>query len=177
MVRSGCFAMNRLVKNLSLLAPREAGPDPEATGAGLLAPTDAAAACPPNQPLLPQPTAKTPVPGTKTASRALNAVVRASSQVAIATHFAPTPHPKVQRSHGHGLQHGVTLTETEKIRLQVMQVQLKLIALALYDGPVDGAMSPETVAAVRHFQTLKGMRDSGVLTAGTLNALGVHPLA
>ena len=32
------------------------------------------------------------------------------------------------------------------------------------------------VDAVRHFQTLKGMRDSGMLTTGTLTALGVHTI-
>jgi murein L,D-transpeptidase YcbB/YkuD len=36
---------------------------------------------------------------------------------------------------------------------------------------------PATVAAVRYFQTLKGMRATGVLAAGTLSALGVPPIA
>jgi hypothetical protein len=29
---------------------------------------------------------------------------------------------------------------------------------------------------VRHFQTLKGMRDSGLLTTGTLAALGIRAI-
>lgn len=169
--------MNKPVKSLSLLASGAAGDDTKPNGAGLLGPAEATTPTTPLTPLPPQTAAKGAVASTKTASRALNAITRASTQVAIATHFEPTPQPKVQRSHAHAAQHGVTLTETEKIRLQIMQVQLKLTALALYDGSVDGTMNPETAAAVRHFQTLKGMRDSGVLTAGTLNALGVHPLA
>jgi hypothetical protein len=70
----------------------------------------------------------------------------------------------------------VVLTETEKLRLQVMQVQLKLTSLSLYDGPIDGMMNPELIDGLRHFQTLKNMRESGMLTAGTLAALGVHPI-
>jgi len=65
------------------------------------------------------------------------------------------------------------LTETEKLRLQIMQVQLKLTGLGLYDGTIDGMMNPELTEGVRHFQTLKGMRDSGMLTTGTLTALGI----
>jgi murein L,D-transpeptidase YcbB/YkuD len=175
MVRNGRFAMNKPVKSLSLFASGAAGDDPQPNGDGSLGHADAAAST--TMPLPPQPAAKSQAASTKAASRALNAVVRASTQVALATHVEPTPHPKVERSHGHALQHGVMLTETERIRLQVMQVQLKLTGLALYEGPIDGTLNPATVAGVRHFQTLKGMRDSGVLTAGTLNALGVHPLA
>ena len=70
----------------------------------------------------------------------------------------------------------MVLTETEKLRLQIMQVQLKLTGLGLYDGAIDGLMNPDLVDGVRHFQTLKGMRDSGVLTAGTLTALGVRTI-
>lgn len=106
-------------------------------------------------------------------TRALNAVVRATTQVALPTLVEPTPPPKVTRPHHRST---VVLTETEKLRLQIMQVQLKLTGLELYEGPIDGVMNRELVDAVRHFQTLKGMRDSGQLTAGTLTALGVHPL-
>ena len=110
--------------------------------------------------------------GRKSASsRALNAVVRATTQVALATHVEPTPPPKVARaSH----RSSVVLTQTEKLRLQVMQVQLKLTGLGLYDGAIDGVMTPDLVDSVRHFQTLKGMRDSGMLTTGTLTALGIR---
>ena len=110
--------------------------------------------------------------GRKSASsRALNAVVRATTQVALSSHVEPSPQPKVVRaSH----RSAVVLTETEKLRLQIMQVQLRLTGLRLYDGTIDGMMNPDLVDAVRYFQTLKGMRDSGVLTTGTLTALGVR---
>lgn len=68
------------------------------------------------------------------------------------------------------------LTKTERVRLQVMQIQLRLASLALYDGPIDGVMSPETATGVRHFQTLKGLHDTGTLAPGTLSALGVQPI-
>jgi len=175
MVRRARFAMNKLVKSLSLFTHGAADTERKPNGTGPLDPVDVVASTA-SMPLV-QPPAKGSLTRTKPASRALNAVVRASTQVALATHFEPTPHSKVQRSDGHPHRHGVMLTETEKVRLQIMQVQLKLSGLALYDGPVDGTMNPATVAGVRHFQTLKSMRDSGVLTASTLNALGVHPVA
>ena len=112
--------------------------------------------------------------GRKSASsRALNAVVRATTQVALSSHVEPTPLPKVARA---SQRSGVVLTETEKLRLQIMQVQLRLTGLKLYEGTIDGMMNPDLVEAVRYFQTLKGMRDSGVLTTGTLTALGVHSI-
>jgi hypothetical protein len=68
------------------------------------------------------------------------------------------------------------LTQTERVRLQVMQAQIQLASLRLYDGPIDGVLSAATVTAVRYFQTLKGLRPSGTLAAGTLAALGVPAL-
>jgi hypothetical protein len=106
-------------------------------------------------------------------SRALNAVVRATTQVALSTHVEPTRPPKVARA---SQRSSVVLTETEKLRLQIMQVQLRLTGLGLYDGAIDGMMNPNLVAAVRHFQILKAMRDSGLLTTGTLTALGVRTI-
>ncbi len=72
---------------------------------------------------------------------------------------------------------GPLLTETERLRLQVMQAQIQLSTLRLYEGPIDGHLNPETATAVRHFQTLKGARATGTLTAGTLAALGIYPIA
>ena len=113
--------------------------------------------------------------GRKSASsRALNAVVRATTQVALSSHVEPTALPKVARAASR--RSGVVLTETEKLRLQIMQVQLRLTGLRLYDGTIDGMMNPDLVDAVRYFQTLKGMRDSGVLTTGTLTALGIRSI-
>jgi peptidoglycan hydrolase-like protein with peptidoglycan-binding domain len=94
--------------------------------------------------------------------------------VVLPSHVEPTPPPKVARaSH----RSSVVLTETEKLRLQIMQVQIKLTGLGLYDGPIDGMMNQDLADGVRHFQTLKGMRDSGLLTTGTLAALGIRVLA
>lgn len=106
-------------------------------------------------------------------SRALNSVVRATTQVALSSHVEPTPLPKVARA---SPRSSVVLTETEKLRLQIMQVQLRLTRLGLYEGTIDGTMNPDLIDAVRYFQTLKGMRDSGILTSGTLTALGVRSI-
>ncbi|HEX6721105.1 MAG TPA: peptidoglycan-binding protein [Burkholderiaceae bacterium] len=106
-------------------------------------------------------------------SRALNAVVRATTQVALPAQIEPTPAPKVTRPMHRST---VVLTETERLRLQIMQVQLKLTGLALYEGPIDGLMNRELVDGVRHFQTLKNMRNSGLLTAATLTALGIRAI-
>lgn len=104
-------------------------------------------------------------------SRALN-FPRASSSVAMTSHAVPVT---LTAACGPREAHpaGPVLTGTERVRLQVMQVQIRLTGLSLYDGPIDGMLNPNTVTGVRHFQTLKGMRDSGTLTAGTLSALGV----
>ncbi|HEY6510390.1 MAG TPA: peptidoglycan-binding domain-containing protein [Burkholderiaceae bacterium] len=143
-------------------------------GAQDVAPSDAAKAIPLGTlvPLTPQPAVHKP--GRKPASsRALNAVVRANTQVALPSYIEPTPPPKVTRA---GHRSGVVLTETEKLRLQIMQVQIKLTGLGLYDGAIDGMMSPNLANGVRHFQTLKGMRDSGLLTTGVFTALGIRSI-
>ena len=135
--------------------------------------TEGAEAVPPGA--LAPPAAQTVLPkaGRKSASRALNAVVRATTQVELSTHVEPTSSPKVARA---SQRSSVVLTETEKLRLRIMQVQLKLSGLGLFEGTVNGMMSPDLVDGVRHFQTLKGMRDSGLLTTGTLIALGIRPI-
>lgn len=50
---------------------------------------------------------------------------------------------------------------------------LGLTSLNFYEGPIDGQLSHDTMIGVRLFQTLKGTRETGALTLGTLNALGV----
>ena len=127
----------------------------------------------PSRSVVPLAAPRAPVKGGRASSRALNAVVRASTQVALPSHVEPAAPPKAARG---GHRSSVVLTETEKVRLQIMQVQLRLRDLELYDGTIDGMMNPALVEAVRHFQTLKGMRDSGMLTTGTLNALGIRPI-
>jgi hypothetical protein len=172
--------MSSFLKNLSSLVngnagrPSKRGATESDAGPSTLTtplfPLDGSDSDVPGTALAPQPASHKA--GRKSASsRALNAVVRATTQVALSTHVEPTAPPKVTRaSH----RPSVVLTETEKLRLQIMQVQLKLTGLGLYDGTIDGVMTQDLVEGVRHFQTLKGMRDSGMLTAGTLTALGVR---
>ena len=184
--------MSRFLKSLSSLvngdadrSSKRAAPEPDAGPSTLttpLFPLNGSDADPPAAPQPPPPGSLVPLAahpashkvGRKPAStRALNAVVRATTQAALSTHVEPTAPPKVARaSH----RSSVVLTETEKLRLQIMQVQLKLTALGLYDGTIDGVMNPGLVDGVRHFQTLKGMRDSGMLTTGTLTALGIRAI-
>ena len=103
-------------------------------------------------------------------SRAVS-LLRSTSVTAVTSRAVPTL-PSVATRHAvHAT--GPLLTETERIRLQVMQAQLQLSILRLYDGPIDGIMSPASAKAVRYFQTLKGIRPTGTLAAGTLAALGV----
>lgn len=172
--------MSRFLKSLSSLvngstaasAPSNGGADPARADAGPSTLTT---------PLLPlngsatvdSDASQRPLARGSASSRALKAVVRATTQVALLSHIEPTPPPKVTRPLHRST---VVLTETEKLRLQIMQAQIKLTGLALYEGPIDGVMHSELVDGVRHFQTLKGMRNSGLLTTGTLAALGVHPI-
>ena len=87
----------------------------------------------------------------------------------------PSMQTSVARQHDLHLAR-ILLTETERVRLQIMQVQIRLTRLSLYEGPIDGTLNPETVTGVRHFQTLKGMRATGTLATGTLSAMGVPPV-
>jgi His-Xaa-Ser repeat protein HxsA len=65
------------------------------------------------------------------------------------------------------------LSYTEKRKLQVMRVQIKLKTLGIYDGAIDGAMNESTNIALRHFQVLKNLPETGLMSTATLNALGV----
>jgi hypothetical protein len=98
-------------------------------------------------------------------------LLRSASAAAVSTRTMPMLPSVATRQTAH--PSGPALTETERVRLQVMQAQLQLTALRLYDGPIDGHMGPATATAVRHFQTLKCLRATGTLAAGTLAALGV----
>jgi murein L,D-transpeptidase YcbB/YkuD len=142
---------------------------------GPSAPTDSSV--PPRQQALalPEPPSQAPLEGpavpARAPSRALQqAGKRAVSRVAV----QPTPpEPETAAAGGSAFTHGVVLTQTERVRLRIMQAQLRLASLMLYEGPIDGMLNLETVAALRHFQTLKGLRESGQVTAATLRALGV----
>lgn len=107
-------------------------------------------------------------------SRTLN-LLRSSASVAVASRLMPATQVRATRQH-ESHHAAPLLTESEKVRLQIMQVQLRLTSLSFYEGPIDGNLNPETVTGVRYFQTLKGMRSSGTLAAGTLTALGVPPI-
>jgi hypothetical protein len=107
-------------------------------------------------------------------SRAVS-LLRSAASTAMTSRIVPTLPSVPTRPAMHPV--GPLLTETERIRLQVMQAQLQLSVLRLYEGPIDGHMSPATAAAVRYFQTLKGVRATGTLAAGTLAALGVPLIA
>jgi hypothetical protein len=99
-------------------------------------------------------------------------LMRKSGAVALTSRTLPAM-PVMATRHAPTHPTRPVLTETERVRLQVMQAQIQLSALRLYEGPIDGIMSQGTATALRYFQTLKGLRPSGTLAAGTLAALGV----
>jgi Putative peptidoglycan binding domain len=107
-------------------------------------------------------------------SRAVS-LLRSAASSPMTSRTVPALHNVAPRTVAHAAS--PQLTQTERIRLQVMQAQLQLSALHLYEGPIDGHMSPAMAAAVRYFQTLKGFRATGALAAGTLAALGVPLIA
>jgi hypothetical protein len=164
--------MGRFLQKISSFLDSQAGMAP-APGAGLPADQRASEPASSAQESLPLEgvdggNVQDALPVVRPASRALSAVVRASTSVVVARHPMPPAPAFAQPSH---LPGGVDLTETEQVRLRIMQAQIKLSHLGLYEGPVNGMMNLDTVAGVRHFQTLKGMRDSGQLTAATMRAL------
>jgi His-Xaa-Ser repeat protein HxsA len=68
---------------------------------------------------------------------------------------------------------GTQMTQAEKLRLQIMRVQIRLTSLGLYEGRIDGTRNSETVLALKRFQIVKGLPDTGLMSTPTLNALGV----
>jgi peptidoglycan hydrolase-like protein with peptidoglycan-binding domain len=54
----------------------------------------------------------------------------------------------------------------------VENVQGRLRQLGFYNGPVDGRWGPETQAALRHFQSVRGLDVTGQPTQATMAALG-----
>ena len=67
----------------------------------------------------------------------------------------------------------VSLTDNEKLRLQIMRVQIKLKSLGLYEGAINGVRDDPTVLALQHFQVLKGLPEDGLMSTATINALGI----
>ena len=53
------------------------------------------------------------------------------------------------------------------------EVQTRLKQWGYYDGPINGTMDAETVAAIQYFQRKHGIPESGELDVPTANALGV----
>lgn len=151
------------------------GPAPASSSAAPDASADAAANADfaPTQPGLPMEAEAPPSlpalrPAARPATRALRTTTRPSTSVAVSVTPAepvlPTPATPTDR---------VVLTQTERVRLRIMQAQIRLASIALYEGPVDGMLTLETATALRYFQTLKGLRESGQPTAATLRALGI----
>jgi peptidoglycan hydrolase-like protein with peptidoglycan-binding domain len=56
---------------------------------------------------------------------------------------------------------------------QVEEVQKRLHAAGHYQGRIDGLIGPQTIAAIRDFQTENQLPVTGTLTPETANALGV----
>jgi His-Xaa-Ser repeat protein HxsA len=65
------------------------------------------------------------------------------------------------------------LSPAERLRLQIMRVQIRLTSLGLYNDRIDGVRNPATIQALKQFQSVKGLPESGMMTTPTLNALGV----
>lgn len=66
-----------------------------------------------------------------------------------------------------------TLSHAEKLKLQVMRTQIALTSLGLHKGTISGELDEATKESLKHFQILKGLQANGLMTTGTLNALGV----
>ena len=54
-----------------------------------------------------------------------------------------------------------------------MRVQVSLVALGYYSGPVNGVMGSGTKDAIKRFQKDKGLTVTGTMSTETLNMLGV----
>jgi His-Xaa-Ser repeat protein HxsA len=65
------------------------------------------------------------------------------------------------------------LSNSEKLKLQIMRVQIALTSLGLYKETISGELDDETKESLKHFQTLKGIKVDGLMSTDTLNALGV----
>jgi His-Xaa-Ser repeat protein HxsA len=66
-----------------------------------------------------------------------------------------------------------TLSSAEKLRLQIMRVQLALLQLGIYDGEISGVLDAPTKESLKLFQRVKGFQPDGFMSTETLNALGV----
>jgi peptidoglycan hydrolase-like protein with peptidoglycan-binding domain len=67
---------------------------------------------------------------------------------------------------------GASLSTMDRERL--MEMQRALAARNLYQGTIDGVDGPKTQAALRNFQTQRGLSVTGELNAPTAEALGLE---
>ncbi len=58
---------------------------------------------------------------------------------------------------------------------KITEMQKALQAAGFYTGPVDGVLSPDTMAAITAYQKSKGLLADGYLSVETVKALGVFP--
>lgn len=58
----------------------------------------------------------------------------------------------------------------------ILRVQGRLKELAIYQGKVDGVLGPKTLAAIRGFQRISGLRQDGVVGPKTMEALWPGPM-
>jgi His-Xaa-Ser repeat protein HxsA len=65
------------------------------------------------------------------------------------------------------------MTLAEKLRLQIIRVQIRLNSLGLYNGQITGTLDQDTRTALKLFQKVKNLPESGQMTTPTLNALGI----
>jgi His-Xaa-Ser repeat protein HxsA len=61
----------------------------------------------------------------------------------------------------------------ERFKSIVRRVQIALMAQGFFNGPVTGTVGPQTRAALRAFQTSRGLGVTGTITPQTLDALRV----
>jgi His-Xaa-Ser repeat protein HxsA len=61
----------------------------------------------------------------------------------------------------------------EKLRIQVIRVQIRLNTLGLYNDKIDGVFGSTTKNALRIFQRVREIPATGLMTTDTLNALGI----
>lgn len=71
--------------------------------------------------------------------------------------------------------YSVLKTDTQKVWADstTTEVQTRLKQWGYYDGPINGTMDNDTVAAIQYFQRKHGIPESGELDVPTANALGV----
>lgn len=67
----------------------------------------------------------------------------------------------------------ISLSRAEKLRLQVVRVQIKLHSLGLYDGTISGMFDAATRQGLKLFQKIKSLPETGLMTTDSMNALGI----